>query len=334
VSFIGHLPHAVVELISNAAVTEYATLSGEGVPIDTPTFVFPSPGFDTLDIGTGLAYPAKAERARRNPKVGLLFEGSPEQPVVSIAGFAAVRDADLQANLDRYLAETIFTPTVNPEVMDWAAVRQMVWYLARILVAVTPSHIRWWPTRAAMDGPPEEWRAPAATAYPASDPAPAGPSLPPAAWTPRALDEVVATAMSQCVPAHLTTVDPQGFPLPMAAGDVERDAHGFRVLMPRGALWSTGKATLSFGGKEVFVGQVVADGAVAVLRVDRALPTHPFFSEDGQKPETYATLLHRVEAEAARRGQPIPAIPERPPEPTPGARLREAKSRAFAPPGS
>jgi hypothetical protein len=332
-TFTRHLPKDVVELIRKSAVAEYATVSATGVPIDTPTFVFPSADLQSLDVGTGLAYPAKAERARRNPKVGLLFEGAADQPIVSIAGFAAVRDADLQANLDRYLAETIFTPTVNPEVVDWSTVQQMVWYLARIIVCVTPCRIRWWDNREVMDSPPKEWRASADAVYPKSDPAPARPIGEPLKWTERSLQEMIGTALSQGVDAHLTTLE-AGFPMPMRAREIAPHVDGFRLVMPKGAPGSAGRATLSFGGKEVFVGEAKTAGAEVTFCVERALPTHPFFSEDGQQADTYVRFMKRVAEEAERRGQPIPAVAEHPPAPTAGAMLREQASRSFAPPGT
>ena len=326
-SYLDQLPSEVAHLIRTAFVAEFATVSAAGVPIDTPLVTFTSEDDETIDAGTGLAYPAKAERARRNPKTGLLFEAGPDGPVVSIAGMTAVRDTDFQANLDRYLAEEILAPYLNPERVDYANVtRHAIWYFTRILVCVKPKHIRWWPNPAAMDGPPSEWHAPPGTHFPQSDPAPPGETSK-APWregTPwRGHAE---TALARLAPGHLTLLDADGFPLPIRAREVHAHPDGFRLVMPRWLPWNGGRATLSFEGVETFVGDVTLDGNEALLQVERAMPVLPMMADLSEvmhpKPGTKTALMERLAYETGRRGVALPVMPDEPPEPTQGARIR------------
>jgi hypothetical protein len=328
--FTEFLPPDAAELIASGISAEFATVSAAGVPIDTPTFFFPDAGLTTLDIGTGVAYPAKAERARRNPKVGMLVEGRADQPVISIAGIAAVHDADIQANLERYLAETIFAPNVDPTVVPWERTRERLYYLSRIIVAVAPAHVRWWSNRAAMDDPPHEWRAPVGAVFPQSDPAPLRrPSISPA-WAVRPWQELADQAAASGMPAHLTLLDPDGFPIPIRVHDYARTGEVFRLTVPRGAPWAEGKATLSFVGKEIFVGDACRDGEETIMRIERVLPVLPMMdNRNGLTPENLALLNARLAEEMRRRGQRLPTVPEVPPAPTAGALRRAAASRAI-----
>ena len=144
------LPPHIAQMIASAMFCEFGTISAQGVPIDTPLFCFAEPTSRTIDVGTGLAYPAKAERARRNPKVGLLIEGGPSQPVISIRALAAVKDADIQANAERYIAEVIAYFDAFSAGNPWSVARGAVWYWARILMLATPKKILWWI-------PPRRW---------------------------------------------------------------------------------------------------------------------------------------------------------------------------------
>jgi hypothetical protein len=331
-SFPDILPDPVLAMLQRRITAEFATLTARGEPIDTPTFFFPDDALTTLDIGTGLAYPAKAERARRNPKVGMLVEGGPGEPVMSIAGMAAVQDSDIQANLDRYLAETILAPNVDPARVPWEKTRRRLYYLARIIVRVAPVHIRWWPCREAMDEAPQEWVAPASATFPQSDPAPSAKAAPAPVWRQPDWPELADQAIAGGMAAHVTLCDGAGFPAPLRAAAVARTAGGFRMTVPLSAPWQEGAASLSFAGKEIFVGQARRHGGTLDLVVERCLPVLPMMDDRvGMAPEVLAKLDARLEHELARRGLPMPVVAETPPQPTMGARLRAQALLAIDP---
>ncbi len=333
-SYLDHLPARVARLIQTRFICEFATLTKTGVPIDSPLVPFASADLTTIDSATGLAYPAKAERVRRNPRTGLLFEGGPDEPVVSIAGYAAVKDRDFQSNLDRYLSEQILTSMLHPDNVDYPDVtRHAIWYFTRILICVKPAVVRWWDSPAAMDGPPQVWRASEGTTWPQSDPPPAGAATS-APWS-VAPDwrAMVGSALARKARGHLTLVDSEGFPLPMPARAVEPHAEGMRLAMPGWLPWSGGKATVSFEGIETLVGDVVLDGQTALFKAERALPLHPLMTSPSEilrpTPATKQALLARIEAELARRGCALPSMPAAAPEPTAGARMRAEVAMAF-----
>jgi hypothetical protein len=325
------IPDHVVELMRSGILAEFATISTAGVPIDTPVLYFPSKGLRTFDLTTGLSYPAKAERARKNPKVGLLIEGSSNEPVISIAGMAAVRDSDLQANTGRYISEASYTLPFNP---DWALARKAIWYWTRMLVEVTPARVLWWGNAAAMDESPQRWDAPANCIYPQSDPAPPGKVSDPSNWQPQPWRELVERAMARPGGGHLTVIDSEGYPLPVRCRNVTPIAEGFTMELPKGLPWSvTGKATLTFRGFETFVGEVKTHDGLTILHVARALPALPTALDMAQlwepTPNTYNELIARLHHETQRRGQPIPTIPTERPAPTEYYKLRMDRFKTY-----
>lgn len=328
------LPRHVFAMIESGVVAEFATVSAAGVPIDTPTYYFPSDDMATIDVATGVPNPAKAERARRNPKVGLLIEGRPEEPVVVIRACAAVRDSDIQSNAIRYLAETGWQGISHG--ITWEQARLAITYWSRIVIENTPERVYWWDNHAALDGPPQVWQADPATQFPASDPAPKA-KVSPGNWTARPWRDVANDAVAAGSPAHLSIVDTDGYPLPMRAVGLELVSDGFRLDMPRGMPWDlSGPASLTFAGFRTFVGEAVGETGQSVLfRVERALPQHPSTLDTKQVLQpaeaTLAKTRARLEAEMARRGQPLPVIPDEAPERTRIAKIRMARIASDSP---
>jgi len=328
------VPSNVSQLIEGALFTEYATVSAAGLPINTPTYVFPSEDLATLDLATGLAYPAKAERARRNPKVGLLIEGGPDEPVVSIRGRAAVRDADLTANARRYISETGFEGISFG--LPWSEARKAVWYWARVIVEVMPERIMWWDRPAAMGRAAHVWSAPEDQIFPASDPAPSGKATPAPAWPQRPWQEIAQDGLARNIPPALTVCDDEGYPLPIRVRTCELVGERFKLTLPEWTPWEIkGKAHVSFIGLECFVGDLEVEGDTVWFTVERALPQLPSMLDPrlvlSPTEELKETFLTRLTAEVARRNQPIPHIPEELPGPTRLASIRFARLASGAP---
>lgn len=326
-SIVDELPEKVVTLLRSGAIAQYVTVSAAGIPIDTPILYFPDDDLRSFNLATGLAYPAKAERARRNPKVGMLIEGRPGEPVISIAGMAAVRDADIQDNVHRYLAESAHTLPFNP---DWSLARQAVWYWSRIIIEVAPARIDWWDDASQMDGPPHSWEAPAETRFPNSDPAPSGKVSGTASWDQPPWQQLAEAALARNAAGHLSVIDDQGFPRPIRATAISPSETGFSLSLPGGLPWRLGgKACLTFGGIETFLGTVKAGEGGFAMQVERALPLFPMTQDQKQlwhpAPHTRAELMRRLEEELERRGQSVPKIPLEKPAPSDGYRRRLAR---------
>jgi len=326
---INSLPKSAVDLIQCANYSHFATVSAAGVPIDTPLLMFPAEDLSHIGFATGLAYPVKAERARRNPKIGLLIEGRDDEPVISIAGIGTVKDSDIQANAERYISETgCYGVGVNE---PWEVGHKAVWYWARIIVDVTPKRILWWDNKAAMDLPPHRWDAPADTTYPPSDAAPPGKATEPPKWpAPPEWRGWAQSLIERGMPGHLTLLDADGFPLSIGARSVRVNGDGLDLDMPTAAPWDgPGMATFTWAGLATFVGPVTGSGASTHLRVERTLPVLPTMNDPKlvilPGDELKATLMGRLKAELDRRGLPVPTIPQHKPAPTRGALLRKAR---------
>jgi hypothetical protein len=318
-------PAELTEVFERAITCEYASLTRAEAPVTVPST--PYVGAGTLDVSTGLSYPAKAERARRNPKVALLFAdqiglGSGQAPVVLVQGHAAVRDADLQANTDRYARLTMKKLPEATKGQPKFLLKRMKFYYARIWIEIVPQRVLWWPSRE-LASEPHVWQADPGRPLPESDPAPSGrqPSAwltPPAEWR-----EVAARALRELPLADLTFVDAEGYPvcLPVTAGALADDDVALQLGSGAPQLRG-GPACLTIHGHDepftmqenhTLVGSLLTDGQSGPrLRVERALADWSAKGSRGQVAFGFMrkgrTLTPRLKSEAARRGQPVPKV--------------------------
>jgi hypothetical protein len=319
-------PAEAEELFERAITVEYTSLTRSGLPIMVPVTPYVSPDGRTLDVSTGLTYPAKAERARRDAKVGLLFadpvgSGLEAPPVVMVQGLATVRSADLQGNTDRYVAASLEKVPAAYKGTPRVLLRRLVPYFARIWIEVTPVRMLIWDSRA-LDQAPQEWHAPEGTGAPPSDPAPGGSQ--PRPWLPAPADW--RNEADRCARAanlvDLAWAGAGGFPVSVPVVGVERSGPGFRVdVGPFVPEPPSGPATLTFHShsadfttqeNRTFVGTVTPGAAGHQFDVERLLAD---VSLQGNKVSRTMGFLSKVrllgsrlDDEAARYGQPAPVV--------------------------
>jgi hypothetical protein len=144
------LPEAAQAVFDRFITTEYTTVDSAGKPITWPVTPYYRPGDPCIDLTTGLGYPKKANDARKNPKVALLFSdptgsGLSDPPMVLVQGTADVDDRDLEANRLRYDKESIEKLPAVKDISPPDFMKKMLgWYYTRIYVHVRPERVYIW----------------------------------------------------------------------------------------------------------------------------------------------------------------------------------------------
>jgi Pyridoxamine 5'-phosphate oxidase len=145
------LPQEVRDAFQRFVTCEFTTIGTRQQPIAWPVTPYYSPGAPTLDTTTGLGYPKKANDARRNPHVAMLFSDPTGSGIetgiqVLVQGTAEVDDRDLAANVERYERESAVKlrgarAVRFPRILHGV----MAWYVNRIYIKVRPERVFVWP---------------------------------------------------------------------------------------------------------------------------------------------------------------------------------------------
>ncbi len=322
-------PDELIEVFDRSLTVTFTSVTKSGQPISTPLTPYLNRETNTLDVSTGLTYPTKAERTRNNPLVTLVYNdpiglGISEPPVVVVEGHGAVRDSDLQGNLDRYIR---LSSAKLPDAMKGQPkfiLKRFPWYFSRIWIEITPIKITWWP-RGDLTCPPKSWTTDLSD-FPASDAKPLGANQAPWLEPPDDWKTQAEVAISRLGLRDLAFVDPNGQLFSLPVREVTRQISGFDFFVPPNFEIPNGsKASLVFHDHpERFTGQenrtflgIIAPSStrdpgrysfeVTRLLADWSLPGNKLmaaksFLSNGRK------LAPRLKFEAQRRGQPIPKV--------------------------
>jgi hypothetical protein len=153
------LPEDIQAVFARFITTELTTIDRLGQPITWPVTPYYSPGAPCISVTTGLGYPKKANDARANPLVSLLFSdptgsGLSRPAMVLVQGSADVDDRDLDANRVRYVRESLIKLPATAKLQPPGPVKRYFnWYYTRIYIHVRPERIYLWPKGEVSDEP-------------------------------------------------------------------------------------------------------------------------------------------------------------------------------------
>ena len=245
------LQQEVRDAFGSFVTCEYVTIGSHQQPIAWPVTPYYEDGAPCIDVTTGLGYPKKADDARRDPHVALLFSDPTGSGIdsgikVLVQGMAEVDDRDLTANRERYWRESGEKLPATKEMHPPKLIRGLFdWYYTRIYVHVRPERVFVW-SNGDLTAPPEILGARMDEVRAGHSQEPLEPHEPgiggSVAWDPRIeqLDRRYDSAV-------LAWVAPDGFPLAVRVPvSLDRDAK--RILLgasPAGLPLTSGRACVT-----------------------------------------------------------------------------------------
>jgi hypothetical protein len=233
------LPSDVQAVFDRFVTTELTTIDRHGQPITWPVTPYYELGAPCIDVTTGLGYPKKANDARANPMVALLFSdptgsGLTDPPMVLIQGSAQVDDADLEANHQRYVRESAIKLPATAKLQPPPAVqKRLLWYYARLYLHIRPERVYVW--RAATEEP-EVFGSHMEEVRSGHSEEPAADRLEPRGGATK-WDERILELGDRYPTAVLSIISPDGFPYAVRVPiEVDRQAQQIRLMQTPGGV--------------------------------------------------------------------------------------------------